>query len=52
VTQAKYKSVTVLELVDKMYEQNSEHFDFSEDMMGGDCDCNLHTTMNTIVKYW
>jgi len=21
-------------------------------MNGGDCDCNIHTTLNTIVKYW
>jgi hypothetical protein len=23
-----------------------------ENMNGGDCDCNLHMTMNTILKYW
>jgi hypothetical protein len=51
MTQAKYKSVTVLELIDKIYDDNSIHFDFDEDMNGGDCDCNLHTTLNTIVKY-
>jgi aminoglycoside/choline kinase family phosphotransferase len=28
------------------------HFDFMENMNGGDCDCNLHMTMNTIIKYW
>jgi hypothetical protein len=21
-------------------------------MNGGDCDCAIHTTLNTIVKYW
>jgi len=20
--------------------------------MGGDCDCHIHTTLKTIVKYW
>jgi hypothetical protein len=21
-------------------------------MNGGDCDCKIHTTLNTIVEYW
>ncbi len=35
----------------EIYEQNYSHFDFM-DNMGGDCDCNLHTTMKTILTYW
>jgi len=41
---------TIAELIDKIYEDNSIHFDFDEDM-GGDCDCHLHTTIKTIVKF-
>ena len=51
MTQTQYKTVSVLELMDNIYRENENHFDFTEDMMGGDCDCNLHTTMNTIEKY-
>jgi uncharacterized Fe-S center protein len=38
----------VHELVTKIYEDNYSHFDFMENM-GGDCDCSLHLTMNTIA---
>ncbi len=34
-----------------MYEENLSHFEFMENMNGGDCDCSLHTTMNTIIFY-
>ena len=47
-----YKPYTIDELVTTIYEENSIHFDFEEDMSNGDCDCHLHTTMNTIMKYW
>lgn len=42
---------TVDELVTKIYEDNYSHFDFMENMGGEDCDCILHSTMNTISKY-
>jgi hypothetical protein len=38
----------VHELVTKIYEDNYSHFDFIENMNGGDCDCSLHLTMSTI----
>jgi hypothetical protein len=43
---------TVQELVDCIYDENLNHFEFNENMGGEDCDCNLHTTLETIVKYW
>ncbi len=39
---------TVDELVTTIYEDNFGHFDFIENMNGGDCDCALHLTMQTI----
>lgn len=42
---------TIDELVNEIYEDNFSHIDFMENM-GGDCDCNIHTTLETIVKYW
>jgi hypothetical protein len=47
-----YKPYTIDELVTEIYEDNLSHFEFMENMNGGDCDCSLHITMNTIVKYW
>ena len=46
------KSLTVISLVDRIYEDNSIHFDFDEDMNNSSCDCYLHLTMETIAKYW
>ena len=40
------------DLLTAIYEDNYSHFEFMENMGGGDCDCNLHATMNTIMKYW
>ena len=48
----KNKINTVQELINEIYEDNWDHFDFMENMAGGDCDCNLHMTMQTIIKYW
>lgn len=45
------KSVSVDTLINQIYEDNYSHFDFMENM-GGDCDCNLHQTMETIAKYY
>jgi hypothetical protein len=47
-----HKPYTIDELVTEIYEDNLSHFEFMENMNGGDCDCNLHMTMDTIVKYW
>ena len=46
-----YKPYTINELVMSIWEDNQDHFEFIENMNGGDCDCNLHMTMNTIMKY-
>jgi len=52
MTQTKYKPYTIDELVTEIYEDNLDHFEFMENMNGGDCDCALHNTMTTILKYW
>lgn len=46
-----YKPYTIDELLTAIYEDNYSHFEFMENMNGGDCDCNLHATMNIIVAY-
>ena len=43
---------TIEELVNEIYEDNYSHIEFDENMGGEDCDCHIHTTLNTIVKYW
>ena len=48
----KTKLYSIDELVTAIYEDNYSHFEFMENMNGGDCDCLLHSTMNLIVKYW
>ena len=34
-----------------IYEDNYSHIDFIDNMNGGDCDCNIHQTMQTILPY-
>jgi uncharacterized Fe-S center protein len=46
-----YKPYTIDELVTTIYEENFSHLDFM-DNMGGDCDCQIHSTLNTILRYW
>jgi hypothetical protein len=46
-----YKPYTINELIQEIYEDNLSHFEFMENMNGGDCDCNLHSTMQLILKY-
>jgi len=41
----------VNKLINELYEDNYSHFDFIEDMNGGDCDCNLHYAINLIHQY-
>ena len=43
--------MTVDELINQIYEDNYSHFDFMDNMNGGDCDCNLHQTINVIAMY-
>jgi hypothetical protein len=45
------KPYTISEIVTRIYEDNYSHFDFMENMNGGDCDCNLHTAMELIFQY-
>lgn len=47
-----YKPYTIDELVTTIYEDNYSHIDFIDNMNGGDCDCNIHSALNLIVKYW
>jgi hypothetical protein len=47
-----FKPNTIKELVEQIYEDNFSHLDFMENMNGGDCDCNVHQTMNMIMSYW
>ena len=42
---------TINQLVNEIYEDNYSHIEL-DDNMGGDCDCHIHVTLNTIVKYW
>lgn len=43
--------MNVLDLIEKIYEDNFSHIDFMENMNGGDCDCNIHQALNLIVNY-
>ena len=52
MTSTDFKPHTIDELVTMIYEDNFSHFDFMENMNGGDCDCSLHNTMQTIMQYW
>jgi hypothetical protein len=52
MSKVEHKPYTISELVDAIYEDNLSHYEFMENMNGGDCDCNLHITMNMIMKYW
>ena len=45
------KALTVGQLVDDIYNNNYSHLEFM-DNMGGDCDCSIHITLNTILEYW
>lgn len=45
-----YKPYTISELIDDIYYDNIAHFDDKD--TSDDCDCHIHTTIKTIVKYW
>ena len=42
---------TIAQLVETIYEDHYSHIEFM-DNMGGDCDCQIHSTLNTIIRYW
>ena len=42
---------TIAQLVEHIYEDHFSHVDFI-DNMGGDCDCAIHNTLDTILEYW
>ena len=42
---------TIEELINEIYEDNYSHLEFNENMGGEECECAIHTTLNTIVKY-
>jgi hypothetical protein len=46
-----FKPYTIEELMQEIFEDNYSHLEFI-DSMGGDCDCHIHTTVNTVMKYW
>ena len=48
----KTKLYSIDELITTIYEDNWSHIDFMENMNGGDCDCAIHMTMETILRYW
>lgn len=43
---------TAQHIVETIYNDNLNHFEFMENMNNGDCDCYLHTTINNILKHW
>jgi len=47
----KLRAITVGNLVDEIYNDNYSHLELV-DNMGGDCDCVIHTTLQTILEYW
>lgn len=42
---------TIDELIETIYKSNYSHIDFMENMNGGDCDCLIHISLNTIAKF-
>lgn len=41
---------TLEQLINDICEDNYSHIEL-DDNMGGDCDCHIHITLNTIVQY-
>ena len=39
------------ELFNNIYQDNESHIEFVEEMASGDCDCNVHITLNTLAPY-
>jgi hypothetical protein len=42
---------TLEQLINEIYEDNYSHLDLDENMGGESCNCPIHITLNTIVKY-
>lgn len=42
---------TIQELINEIYFDNELHLEYEYNMGGEDCDCNIHTALNTICKY-
>jgi hypothetical protein len=42
---------TINQLINEIYMDNEQHLEYMENMNGGDCDCNIHSTLNMIVAY-
>lgn len=51
MTQTKHKPYAIHELITEIYEDNFSHFEFIENMNGGECDCTLHQCMWLIATY-
>ena len=51
MSNTKTNEKTIAQLVEDIYEDHFSHIDFM-DNMGGDCDCQIHSTLNTILEYW
>jgi len=45
-----FKPYTIDELVTAIYEDNYSHLELI--MAGGDCDCKICSTIQTILEYW
>ena len=45
------KPYTIDELMQKIYDENFSHFDFMDNMNGGECDCKLHIAMDLMYEY-
>jgi hypothetical protein len=47
--------MTMLEMFDKVilyiYEENSSHLEFMDNMGGEDCDCIIHNVLNYLHEY-
>jgi hypothetical protein len=51
IHQPRVKPLTIDKLITAIYDDNFSHIDFIENM-GGECDCNIHIVLDTIMKYW
>jgi hypothetical protein len=43
---------SISELVDKIYDDNLDHFKSFNDDRESDCDCAIHIGLGVIVQYW
>jgi AAA15 family ATPase/GTPase len=46
-----HQTYTIDELMQKIYDENFSHFDFMDNMNGGECDCKLHIAMDLMYEY-